>query len=130
MEVWFSPLGWRKKMGWREESEGSRNEIMYFFRYHLSFDSLFCQIYFMQLNSVSQCKVVRFIREGWQNCSKKFRRLFNGYLPTYGKKTKGQVCLCVYFSLFGLETHFITKFSYFWAFFFTFEADLRGLFML
>ena len=52
----------------------------------------------------------------WQNCSKKIRRLFNGYVTTYGKKIKGHVCLYTYFSLFGLETHFITKSPYFWAF--------------
>ena len=54
---------------------------------------------------------------GWQNCSKKIRRLFNWYITTYGKMIKGHVCLYAYFSLFGLETHFITKFPYFWAFF-------------
>ena len=56
---------------------------------------------------------------GWHNCSKMFRRLFNGYVPTHGKRIKGHVCLHVYeyFSLFGQETHFLTKFPYFWGFF-------------
>ena len=34
-------------------------------------------------------------------------------LPHMVKKIKGHVCLYAYFSLFGLETHFITKFPYF-----------------
>ena len=53
----------------------------------------------------------------WQNCFKKIRRLFNGYVTTYGKTKKGHVCLYAHFSLFGLETHFITKFPYLLAFF-------------
>ena len=53
---------------------------------------------------------------GWQNCSKKIRRFFNGYVTTYGKRIKGHVCLYAYFCLFGLETHFVTKFPCFWAF--------------
>ena len=48
--------------------------------------------------------MVEFIREGmtklFQNC---------------GKRIKGHVCLYEYFSLFGLETHFITKFPYFFG---------------
>ena len=61
-------------------------------------------------------EIFRFER-GWQNCSKKISRLFNGYVTTYGKRMKGHVCLYAYFSLLSLETHFITKFPYFWPFF-------------
>ena len=67
-------------------------------------------------------------RGGWQNCSKKFRRLFNGYLPTYA--TKGHVCLCVYLSLFGMDIHFLYQISLLFSIFGNFEVDLRGFFML
>ena len=33
---------------------------------------------------------------GWQNCSKKIRRLFNGYVTTYGKRIQAHVCLFPY----------------------------------
>ena len=67
----------------------------------------------------SQCTVQwsSSLGRGWQNCTKKIRSLFNGYVTTYGKRTKRHVFLYAYFSLFGLETQFITKFPYFCAFF-------------
>ena len=33
------------------------------------------------------------LEKGWQNCPKKFRRLFNGSFPTCGKRIKAHVCL-------------------------------------
>ena len=75
-----------------------------------------CTIFITEENVVSvitQCTVVEFIREGVTKLFQKIRRLFNGYVTTYGKRIKGHVCIYAYFSLFGLETRFITKFSYF-----------------
>ena len=54
---------------------------------------------------------------GCQNCSEKLRRLFNGYVRMYNKRIESHACLYVGFSLFCHETHFITKFPYWWAFF-------------
>ena len=44
--------------------------------------------------------MVEFIREGVPNCSKKIRRLFNGYVTTYGKRIKGheRMPICILYA--------------------------------